>query len=61
MVYTASQKKVEDVLDIKSHKLESTHHDVNSNVRAIDEVLGIVDETIEESNERKIFLKSRQL
>lgn len=61
MVYTSSQKKVEEVLDIKSHKLVSTHHDVNSNVRAMNEVLSFVDEMIEETDEKKIFLKSRQL
>lgn len=59
MVYTESQRKVENVLGIKSRKLESTHHDVNSNIRAMNELLGLVDEVIEESNEKKIYLKSR--
>lgn len=49
MVYTDSQRKVDDVLDIKSQRLKSTHHDVNSNIRAFNEVLGEVDDTIEES------------
>jgi len=60
MVYTESQKKVEDILDIKSYKLESTHHDVNSNIRACNELLSIVEDTIAEGNEKKIFFKSRQ-
>lgn len=61
MVYTSSQRIVEDILEIKSHKLESTHHDVNSNIKAMNEVLKIVDETIEETDEKKIYLKARQL
>lgn len=59
MVYVDAQREVENVLDIKSHVLKSTHHDVNSNTRAFREVLGIVDDTLEENEEKKIFYKSR--
>lgn len=51
MVYTSSQRKVEDVLDIKSYSIKS-HHDVNSNIRAFNEVLGIVDDTIDEFDDK---------
>lgn len=51
MVLTSSQRKVEDVLDIKSYSIKS-HHDVNSNIRAFNEVLGIVDDTIDEFDDR---------
>ena len=57
MVYTSSQRKVEDVLDIKSYSIKS-HHDVNSNIRAFNEVLGIVDDTIDEFDDKnKILIK----
>ena len=55
MVYTSSQKKVEDVLDIKSYSIKS-HHDVNSNIRAFNEVLGIVDDTIDEFDDKNKIL-----
>ena len=48
MVYTDTQRVVDDVLNIKSQILKSTHHDVNSNIRAFNEVLASVDDTIEE-------------
>ena len=58
MVYTSSQRKVEDVLDIKSYSIKS-HHDVNSNIRAFNEVLGIVDDTIDEYDDKmKVMTKS---
>ena len=52
MVYTKDQRIVEDILNIKSYKLKSSHHDVNSNIRVLNDVLSIVDDTIEESNEQ---------
>ncbi len=55
MVLTSSQRKVEDVLDIKSYSIKS-HHDVNSNIRAFNEVLGIVDDTIGEFDDRNKML-----
>ena len=55
MVYTSSQRKVEDILDIKSYSIKS-HHDVNSNIRAFNEVLGIVDDTIGEFDDRNKML-----
>ena len=55
MVYTSSQRKVEDVLDIKSYSIKS-HHDVNSNIRAFNEVLGIVDDTIDEFDDKNKIL-----
>lgn len=55
MVYTSSQRKVEAVLDIKSHNIKS-HHDVNSNIRAFNEVLGIVDDTIDEFDDKNKIL-----
>lgn len=55
MVYTSSQRKVEDILDIKSYSIKS-HHDVNSNIKAFNEVLGIVDDTIDEFDDRNKML-----
>lgn len=55
MVLTSSQRKVEDVLDIKSYSIKS-HHDVNSNIRAFNEVLGIVDDTIDEFDDKNKIL-----
>ena len=55
MVLTSSQRKVEDVLDIKSHNIKS-HHDVNSNIRAFNKVLGIVDDTIDEFDDKNKIL-----
>ncbi len=55
MVLTSSQRKVEDVLDIKSYSIKS-HHDVNSNIRSFNEVLGIVDDTIGEFDDRNKML-----
>ena len=54
MVYVDSQRKVESVLDIKSDKLVSAHHDVNTNKRVINDLLWIVDDTIAEFDERNI-------
>lgn len=51
MVYTDCQREVEKFLDIKSKVLKSTHHDVNSNTRAFNEVLWVVDDTIEENKQ----------
>ena len=56
MVYTESQKQVERYLDVKSIMLKS-HHDVNSNTRAFNEVLGVLDDTILEFNDRNKVLK----
>lgn len=56
-IYTSSQRKVEDVLDIKSTRLKSTHHDVNGNIRAFNDVLSMVDDTIGESEEKKQYTK----
>lgn len=50
MVYTTSQERVGRYLDVKSHRLVSSHHDVNSNLRVFNEVLGIVDDTIDKFN-----------
>lgn len=52
MIYVSSQQKVDSVLDKKSHKLVSAHHDVASNKRVFNDVLHVVDETIDEFNEK---------
>ena len=52
MVYVSSQQKVDDVLDKKSHKLVSSHHDVATNKRVINDVLHVVDDTIDEFNDK---------
>lgn len=57
MVYVDSQRKVEDVLNIKSHQLVSAHHDILSNIRVINELLWFVDETIQEHDEIKSWTK----
>lgn len=53
MIYTTSQRKVENVLDVVSYRLKSTHHDVYSNIRAINQLLEIVDDTIDEYVDRQ--------
>lgn len=60
MVYVDSQRKVESVLDIKSDKLISAHHDVNSNKRVINDLLWIVDDTIAEFDEKHIKKLAKQ-
>ena len=54
MVYVDAQRKVEDVLDIKSIQIKSAHHDVNSNTRVLKELLTIVDSTLEEQEKIKM-------
>ena len=61
MVYISSQKKVDNVLDIKSCKLVSAHHDVASNTRVINDVLHVVDDVIDEFNQTSIRVKKRLL
>lgn len=61
LVPTAQQHKVEEVLEsnnFKTHKLESTHHDVIGSNRPLHEVLWSVNDTIEEQEDRKIYVKS---
>jgi len=58
MVYTDEQKVVENVLDIKSHILESSHHNVSCSVRVIKDILKIVDDSIEEFDKEKIKIKT---
>ena len=50
MVLTASQEKVGQYLDVNQYRLEGAHHDVNSNIRVFNEVLSVVDDTIDEFN-----------
>lgn len=58
MVYSKSQEKVEKYLDIKSIKLISSHHYVNSNLRVMNKILSKVDETIDEQKEKaKVKIK----
>lgn len=57
MVLTSSQKLVESqFIDFKSHTLSSCHHDVTSVKRATNDLLHIVDDTIDEQNERAKYL-----
>ena len=61
LVPTAQQHIVEGELDMKNfrtHKLESTHHDVIGSNRPLHEVLWNVNDTIEEQEDRKIYVKS---
>ena len=61
LVPTAQQHIVEGVLDMKNfrtYKLESTHHDVIGSNRPLHEVLWNVNDTIEEQEDRKIYVKS---
>lgn len=53
MVYVDSQRKVESVLDISSYKLVSAHHDVCTNLRVMNDILCVVDDTILEYDEKK--------
>lgn len=52
MVYTEVQRKIEEILEIKSHKLVSSHHDVITNLRVLKDIMGIVDDTIDETTEK---------
>lgn len=52
MVYTDTQRKVEEILQIKSHKLVSSHHDVITNLRVLKDIISIVDDTIDETTEK---------
>ncbi len=60
MVYTESQRKVEEHLDLQSYFIAS-HHDVNSNTKVFNKILDSVKDTIEESNEKQLFLKRKNL
>ena len=60
MVRVKDQKAVEKPLGIESIKLPSAHHDVYSNNRTYNEVLDIVDDTIEEYNEKKLSLNNNK-
>lgn len=57
MVYVSSQRKVDDILGTKSYKLVSAHHDVTSNKRVFNDVLHVVNDTIDELNEIKKYEK----
>ena len=60
MVRVKDQKAIESVLGIDSINLESSHHDVFSNNRAYSKVLDIVDDTIEDFNQKKLFLNNQK-
>jgi hypothetical protein len=60
MVRVKDQKAVEKPLGIDSIKLPSAHHDVYSNNRTYNEVLDIVDDTIDEYNEKKLSLNNNK-
>jgi len=57
MVYTSSQRLVDDVLDSKSYQLISAHHNVTSSTRVFNEILGVVGDTIDELKEKKSKVK----
>lgn len=52
MVPISSQQKVDDILGTKSYRLSSAHHDVSNNKRVINDVLDIIDDTIDEFNKK---------
>lgn len=56
MVYIKDQRKIENYLDIKSYILKSAHHDISNNNRVLNNVLYIVEETIEETKEKRLKL-----
>jgi len=56
MVPIKTQSLVESYIDTKSYKLESSHHDVMTNKRVINEICFVVDDTI---NEQKEIEKSK--
>ena len=58
MVRVKDQKAIENALDIDSINLKSSHHDVFSNNRTYDEVLDIVDNTVQEQDEKKLLRNS---
>ncbi len=60
MVFVEAQREVEKVLDIKSHILKSTHHDTMGIKRAVNEILGLVEDNINETNEKKVFYKKNK-
>lgn len=53
MVYTSSQRLVEDVLDIKSYFLISSHHSITKNKRVLEDVLHVIDDTIYEMKDKQ--------
>ncbi len=56
MVYCEDQKNVESVLDIHSYTITS-HHSVNTNIKAFNNILDLVNDSIEEEKEKKLSLK----
>ncbi len=58
MVYTEAQKKVEDYIPLQSYAI-SSHHNVISNTKIFNTILDCVQDTIEESNEKQLFLKRK--
>ena len=53
MIYVDSQRKIESMMDISSYKLVSSHHDVCTNLRVMNDILWVVDDTILESDEKR--------
>lgn len=51
-VYIDSQRKIESILDMKSYQLVSSHHDIISNTRVFNDVLGVIDDTMDEFNDK---------
>ena len=55
MVRVKDQKAIESVIETDSINLQSSHHDVYSNNRTYSEVLDIVDDIIQEYDEKKLI------
>lgn len=58
MVMKLSQRKIEDVLPtVKSHKIPSAHHNIVTNTRVFNDIMGLVNDTIEEQEDLVAFYK----
>lgn len=61
MVMKLSQRKIEDVLPtIKSHRIPSAHHSITTNTRVFNDIMGLVNDTIEEQEDLAAFYKKHQ-
>lgn len=59
MIYVSSQQKVDEVLGTKSYKLTSAHHDVAHNKRVLNDILYVINDTINEYTDQVQYQKRK--
>ena len=59
MIYVSSQQKVDEVLGTKSYKLKSAHHDVAHNKRVLNDILYVINDTINEYTDQVQYQKRK--